>query len=135
MNKYWPQLPRRLQIQTGKRKEYKKIIAIIPLINRNHYSLGPLDRIDQLLAGVAFDIQNKTVIKATAILNLWLLKENSIEMPDGKLVDEVAMNWEQAFIDDVIKGEGSNPPEGLILDGLAERRYVSKNLYLSWFFK
>lgn len=59
-------------------------------------------------------------MRAGALLNVWLLKQNGTKDPNGQLIDADAMEWENAFIQRIFADQ--TRPQGLTLDALAERR-------------
>ena len=86
-------------------------------------SLNPIDRIDQLLAGVEFNHTSGQVIKATALMNIWLLKQNATSEENEEVIDESALDWELRFIEEILPLGSELVPEGLSFDVLAERSY------------
>ena len=84
-------------------------------------TMDPLSQIEGILSGLKYD-SNGTVIKARAVMNIWLLRQNGTKKASEQLIDAVAMDWEKAFIQQIILDQQSRVPQGLKLDGLSERR-------------
>ena len=61
-------------------------------------------------------------MRASALLNIWLLNQNGTKDPNGELIDPIAMEWEKTFIQQIILEKVNAVPEGLRFDALAERR-------------
>ena len=89
--------------------------------------LDPLSQIEGIISGLKYD-SNGTVIKARAVMNIWLLRQNGTKKPDEQLMDTVALDWEKAFIQQIILDQQHKVPEGLKIDGLSERRYRLNNV-------
>ena len=68
-------------------------------------------------------------MKASALLNIWLLKQNGTKDPNGELIDPVAMEWEVAFIKEIILKDNFDVPKELTVNGFTDRRYA-KNLII-----
>ena len=83
---------------------------------------NPLDEIDGILSGVEWISSNGSVMRASALLNIWLLNQNGTKDPNGELIDPIAMEWEKTFIQQIILEKVNAVPEGLRFDALAERR-------------
>ena len=86
------------------------------------FRLDPLDKIDGILSDIDYDETTGKVKGAKGLLNIWLLRQNGTKEPNGDLVDKVALEWEKAFVEEIIKNEVKGLPDGLIFDALAERR-------------
>ena len=86
------------------------------------FRLSPIDQIDKLMSGVEYDKNGTSVIKATALMNIWLIKQNGTKIPNGDLIDEKAMDWEFKFIEKVINNASYYLPLNLTFNGIAERR-------------
>jgi hypothetical protein len=70
---------------------------------------------------------NGTVVSASAIMNVWLLKENTTKEENQAAIDEVAMDWELGFIDLCLLQRDEVVPDlpgGAQLYLSAERRYI-----------
>ena len=80
-----------------------------------------MSQIEGIISGLKYD-SNGTVIKARAVMNIWLLRQNGTKKPDEQLMDTVALDWEKAFIQQIILDQQHKVPEGLKIDGLSERR-------------
>ena len=93
----------------------KKYFSII-------FRLSPIDQIDTLISGVEYNKNNSSVTKATALMNIWLIKQNGTKIDNQDLKDERAMDWESVFIQQVIVNASYNLPLNLTFDGLADRR-------------
>ena len=93
----------------------KKYFSII-------FRLSPIDQIDTLISGVEYSKNNSSVTKATALMNIWLIKQNGTKIDNQDLKDERAMDWESVFIQQVIVNASYNLPLNLTFDGLADRR-------------
>ena len=78
--------------------------------------------VEGILSGIVRSLTTGKVIKAKALLNIWLLKQNGTKDPNGQLIDAVAMKWESQFIKEIIVNPVEGIPQGLTLDALAERR-------------
>ena len=74
------------------------------------------------MSGVEYDKNGTSVIKATALMNIWLIKQNGTKIPNGDLIDEKAMDWEFKFIEKVINNASYYLPLNLTFNGIAERR-------------
>ena len=83
--------------------------------------MDPLSQIEGILSGLSYD-SNGTVLGARAVMNIWLLRQNGTKKPDEQLIDAVAMDWEKAFIQQIILDQQKTVPTGLKVDGLSERR-------------
>ena len=86
------------------------------------------------MSGVEYDKNGTSVTKATALMNIWLIKQNGTKIPNGDLIDEKAMEWEFKFIQKVIANASFYLPSNLTFNGIAERRYGSLilSLYISY---
>ena len=84
--------------------------------------LSPIDQIDKLISGVEYDETGTSVKKATALMNIWLIKQNGTKPEFGDLIDETALDWELTFIETIITNASYNLPANLTFDGLADRR-------------
>ena len=82
--------------------------------------MDSIDKIDGLLSGIQYNRTTGKVMRASAVMNIWILRQSDSKDPDGALVDIRAMEWEKAFISEIILR--SNIPDGLSFTGLAERR-------------
>ena len=78
--------------------------------------------ISGLLSGVVYNTTNGKILKAQALLNVWLLKQNGTKDPNGQLIDPAAMEWEMAFVKEIIVNPVEGIPAGLTFNALAERR-------------
>ena len=92
-----------------------------------NYRLDPLDQIDGILSGVKYNKTTGNVIEAKALLNIWLLKQNGTKDPNGELIDAVAMEWEKAFIEEIIVKKVMGIPIGLTFNGFTDRRYANNS--------
>ena len=99
---------------------FDRILLIILWILFSN-TMDPLSQIEGILSGLKYD-SNGTVIKARAVMNIWLLRQNGTKKASEQLIDAVAMDWEKAFIQQIILDQQSRVPQGLKLDGLSERR-------------
>ena len=79
--------------------------------------MDPLDQIDGILSGVKYNKTTGKVIKASALLNIWLLKQNGTKDPNGELIDPIAMEWEKTFIEEIIVKKIMDVPKELIVNG------------------
>ena len=92
---------------------------------KNTYRLDPLDQIDGILSGIKYNKTSGKVIRASAFLNIWLLKQNGTKDPNGELIDAVAMEWEKVFIEEIIvKEKNMGNQEDLTINGFTDRRYA-----------
>ena len=92
---------------------------------KNNYRLDPLDQIDGILSGIKYNKTSGKVIRASAFLNIWLLKQNGTKDPNGELIDAVAMEWEKVFIEEIIvKEKNMGNQEDLTINGFTDRRYA-----------
>ena len=92
---------------------------------KNYYRLDPLDQIDGILSGIKYNKTSGKVIRASAFLNIWLLKQNGTKDPNGELIDAVAMEWEKVFIEEIIvKEKNMGNQEDLTINGFTDRRYA-----------
>ena len=91
--------------------------------------MDPLDQIDGILSGVKYNKTTGKVIKASALLNIWLLKQNGTKDPNGELIDPIAMEWEKTFIEEIIVKKIMDVPKELIVNGFTDRRYAKKDLF------
>ena len=92
---------------------------------KNNYRLDPLDQIDGILSGIKYNKTSGKVIRASAFLNIWLLKQNGTKDPNGELIDVVAMEWEKVFIEEIIVKEKNMKAQGdLTINGFTDRRYA-----------
>ena len=101
----------------------------LPMYNmkkyKNNYRLDPLDQIDGILSGIKYNKTSGKVIRASAFLNIWLLKQNGTKDPNGELIDAVAMEWEKVFIEEIIvKEKNMGNQEDLTINGFTDRRYA-----------
>ena len=101
----------------------------LPMYNmkkyKNNYRLDPLDQIDGILSGIKYNKTSGKVIRASAFLNIWLLKQNGTKDPNGELTDAVAMEWEKVFIEEIIvKEKNMGNQEDLTINGFTDRRYA-----------
>ena len=92
---------------------------------KNNYRLDPLDQIDGILSGIKYNKTSGKVIRASAFLNIWLLKQNGTKDPNGELIDAVAMEWEKVFIEEIIvKEKNMGNQKDLTINGFTDRRYA-----------
>ena len=85
-------------------------------------SLGPLDEIHSILSGVDYDLETNQVTRARGVMNMWLLKQNSTKETGSNAIDEIAMAWEQIFIDNIIQKPIEGLPSNMKMNAMAERR-------------
>ena len=64
------------------------------------------------------------MIQASALLNIWLLKQNGTKDPNGELIDLIAMEWEKAFIQEIIVKKVMGVEDDLSINGFTDRRYA-----------
>ena len=111
---------------------------------KNYYRLDPLDQIDGILSGIKYNKTSGKVIRASAFLNIWLLKQNGTKDPNGELIDAVAMEWEKVFIEEIIvKEKNMGNQEDLTINGFTDRRYAKylkiqikeENILRSWVYR
>ncbi len=81
-----------------------------------------MSNIKNILADVSFDNETQQVTGARAFMAIWLLNQNGTKEDGNDLIDEVAGNWENQFIADIILNPIPGLPRGLRMDALAERR-------------
>ena len=93
--------------------------------------MDPLDQIDGILSGVKYNKTTGKVIKASALLNIWLLKQNGTKDPNGELIDPIAMEWEKTFIEEIIVKKIMDVPKELIVNGFTDRRYAKNKVTYS----
>ena len=87
--------------------------------------MDPLDQIDGILSGIKYNKTSGKVIRASAFLNIWLLKQNGTKDPNGELIDAVAMEWEKVFIEEIIvKEKNMGNQKDLTINGFTDRRYA-----------
>ena len=82
-----------------------------------------MDQIANILSGVEYDNQTGKVSKASALMNIWLLKQNGTKEAGGALVDVMAMEWEKVFIEEIIYKKIDGMPPAINFDGLTERSF------------
>ena len=83
----------------------------------NNTELDSIDKIDGLLSGIEYDPETGKVLRASALMNVWILSQSGSK--DADLLVR-AMEWENAFISEIILG--TDIPDNLSFTGLAERR-------------
>ena len=71
------------------------------------------------------------VEKATAVMNIWLLADNSTG-PTANNKD--AMDWENGFINITVDNPPSDPPDNLKMFSLAERSYDDEIMFVMIYF-
>ena len=76
-----------------------------------------------LLSKPVFDPISGDISGASALMNLWILKDNSTKEANLAAEDKIAKDWELSFID-IIHGERrpTGLPEGAVMEGVAQRR-------------
>ena len=98
------------------------IWIIVNIVYLHFSSLGPLDEIHSILSGVDYDLETNQVTRARGVMNMWLLKQNSTKETGSNAIDEIAMAWEQIFIDNIIQKPIEGLPSNMKMNAMAERR-------------
>ena len=84
------------------------------------YRLQPA-LVNQFVSGIAFSGNGSVITGASAVMNIWLLADNSSNPWTD--ANEDAEEWELGFIEATIDQPPENPPPGLQVYSLAERSY------------
>ena len=92
------------------------------IVHLHFFSMGPLDEIHSILSGVDYDLETNQVTRARGVMNMWLLKQNSTKETGSNAIDEIAMAWEQIFIDNIIQKPIEGLPSNMKMNAMAERR-------------
>merc|ERR1719492_520378 len=89
--------------------------------------LGPLEEIETILSGLEYRNSSDGkpfYYKARGLMNIWALKNNATRQQGRNDVDEIAMDWEEVFIDQLIHNEIEGIPDGIDFNAVAEKSFL-----------
>jgi len=82
--------------------------------------------LEQFLSGLTYSV-NGTIVRAGAVMNIWLLADNATSINDG---NKDAMKWELGYINITVDSLPANAPENLTVFSLAERSYDDEIMFV-----